>query len=82
MTDVKKEEVKAEEESKAENLDENIEVDPILLKDAELDKDGDNLDDDGEVEYHRRSFHAREYKSETIEQTQKEVEEYIVKVGR
>lgn len=78
MTEVKKEEVKAEDGQ----IVEDIEVDPIILKDAELDREGDNLDDDGDMEYHRRSFHAREYKSETIEQTQKEVEELIVKVSR
>lgn len=78
MTEVKKEEPKADEASKAENPDENIEIDAAILKESEL----DNLDDDNEAEYHRRSFHAREYKSETIEQTQKEVEEHIVKAGR
>jgi len=78
MTEVKKEQAK--EERKAE--DENAELDSKILKDMELDKEGDNLDDDDDIEYHRRSFHAREYKSATIEQTQREVEELIVKVSR
>lgn len=85
MAETKKEgesEAKIEETSKVENADDNIEAGSALLKEAELDKDADNLDDDNEVEYHRKSFRAREYKSETVEQTQKEVEELIVKRSR
>lgn len=81
MTDVKKKEEGEEAPKAGDNIEENIEVDPNILKDAEGDKDANNLDDENE-EYHRKSFHAREYKSPTIEQTQQEVEDYIVKNNR
>ncbi len=53
-----------------------------LPKEPEPGKDDDDLKDDAEVEYRRRSFHAKPYTSKTVEQTEKEVQELIVKPTR
>jgi len=53
-----------------------------LPKEGDLGKEEDELKEDAEGEYRRKSFHAKPYKSETIEQTQKEVDAMIVKKTR
>ncbi len=54
----------------------------ILPKDGEIVKDEDILNDQGDADYRRKSFHAKPYTSPTIVQTQKDVDELIVKRTR
>ena len=55
---------------------------PEVPKEGEIEKEEESFKDDTEVEYRRKSFHARPYASKTIDQTQKEVEDLIVKKTR